>query len=161
MTQTPDYVFTLLPSPENESPTSDDEDDSSPESLESQAVWSAPVAAPPLLKSGAKWADLGVQETRWAPPAALPLWMPASGGGGDRHDWRDDPGSRQQDPSQQWAPNGGRQAASRYHLSAAVGQGWSSTRRECLPHVLEAQDRYICDEFERMVCLSMFERMVV
>jgi hypothetical protein len=37
------------------------------------------------------------------------------------------------------------------------GQGWQA-RPECLPHVLESQDRYICDSFGQIICMREYKK---
>jgi hypothetical protein len=107
--------------------------------------WSglAPAAAPP-----------GSLYPRWASPfETQPAMAPMGGGGG--YAWRD--GGNVGAVAQSWSGSGGSQvrlSSSLLGAGGGGGQGWTSTRRECLPHVLEGQDRYICDEQERMICLG-------
>ena len=117
-------------------------------------VWTNIVPSP-LYAGGPAAAAWGVPFNA-QPPA--PSYRSA-GGAGDRN-WLGG-GGRAADTYSRWSEGGGlAEALSQrfHHLSAALGggqpAGWSSTRRECLPHVLEGQDRYICDESERMVCLG-------
>jgi hypothetical protein len=91
----------------------------------------------------------------WPPyaPTAPPVWPAA--GIVDPRDWRGFGGPDYAPPIVSLAARSAA-ARSRVHLSSSLGHSWSGTRLECLPHVLEGQDRYICDEFERIVCLGEY-----
>jgi hypothetical protein len=104
--------------------------------------WPLPPPSQPRL--GGHWAANGRHDAPLAVQPIAPLWQRPAG---DHSGWHQ---------AHHWPMYGGRYGgANRYHLTAGgMAPGFSATRRECLPHVLEGQDRYICDELERIVCLG-------